>query len=168
MDTKELYCLIFSQDLKSIVLLLNKWIPPFIDNTKPYKVLGTNEDEQNFLDAFNFLRTDIDIRPSEILFDKTVMKIIKQGKKILIHSFVIEGNYTDVERFPNISLCIADTKEARRHFYRGFKSDEMYFIMISALISVLRDIPNEVLGATWNPTAFEGIEFFDGQLLDLN
>lgn len=168
MDTRELYCLIFSQDLKSIALLYNKWIPPYIDNTKPYKFLGRNEDEQNIIDAFNFLRTEIDIRQSEILFDKEVMKIIKQGKKIVIHSFIIEGNFTDVERFPNISLWIADTREARRHFYRGFKNNEMYCFMISALISALRDIPAEVLEATWNPNAFEGIELFDGQLLDLN
>ncbi len=142
-----------------MLLLENNWIPPFIDNTKPYKFLGRNEDEQNIMDAFNFLRTEIDIRQSEILFDKEVMKILKQGKKIVIHSFIIEGNFSDVERFPNISLRIANTRETKRYFYRGFKNDEMYFIMISALIRALRDIPNEVLEATWNPNAFEGIEF---------
>ncbi|PKQ89373.1 hypothetical protein CXK86_20190 [Paenibacillus sp. BGI2013] len=69
MDKKELYCLIFSQDLKEMVLLNYKWIPPFIDNTKPYKFIGSNEDQQNFMDAFHFMRTEIDIRQSEILFD---------------------------------------------------------------------------------------------------
>lgn len=168
-DTSVLYFLIFSQDLKSIVLLNGKWIPPFIDNTKPYRFLGTNEEEQNFLDAFNFLRTELDIRRSEILFDKMVLKVIKKGKKIIIHSFVIEGHFTDVERAPNIRLWTTYTREAKVYFYRGFKNEEeMYYIMISALINSIKVLPSEVLNGTWNPEAFEGIEFFDGKLLALN
>ncbi|WP_248549345.1 hypothetical protein [Paenibacillus odorifer] len=139
---KELHCLIFSENLDQIALMDHKFIPPFIDNTKPYKYL-TEENRQNTQDAFNFLRTVLDIRPHEILYYKEVMKVTT-GKHISIYSFVVEGTLQDVNRSPNIPLWVISIKEIKQHLIGGFTSHEVYRSMLDALDITLRIFPKEI------------------------
>ncbi len=139
---KELHCLIFSENLDQIALMDHKFIPPFIDNTKPYKYL-TEENRQNNQDAYSFLRTDLDIRSYEILYSREVMKVTTE-KLISIYSFVVEGTLQDVDRSPNIPLWIVETKNINDYFNTGSEQQDMSSRIIDAVDITLRVFPKEI------------------------
>lgn len=140
---KELHCLIFSENLDQIALIDHKFIPPFIDNTKPYKYL-TEENRQNNQNAYSFLRTALDIRPHEILYSREVMTITTEEKHISIYSFVVEGTLQDIERSPNMPLWIIETKNINRYLNSQFDHHEMYSRMIDAVNITLENFPKEI------------------------